>query len=172
MALAGVNEEQAHPAIRACMAALEMQQYILNASAVNEGLGKRGWSMRIGIHMGPLVAGVIGNTKFSYDVWGDTVNIAARAEQVSETGVVTITQSIAKEISNYFVMEPLGDVSIHKRGGTIQMYALNRLRAPFAMDSNGMKANATLRTLCELDPYIVLINIFILVLKLREKLKV
>ena len=152
MALAGVNESQEHPAIRACMAALEMQQYIASASAVNEGLGKKGWKVRIGIHMGPLVAGIIGTSKYSYDVWGDTVNIAARAEQVSEAGVITITESIAKEISNYFEVTPLGDIPIHKRGGTLPMYQLDGLRPPFSMDQTNKKANARLRTLCGLDP--------------------
>lgn len=152
MALAGVNENKAHPAIRACMAALEMQQYITSASAVNEGLGKNGWKIRIGIHMGPLVAGIIGTSKYSYDVWGDTVNIAARAEQVSESGVITITETIAREICNYFDVTPLGDIPIHKRGGTIPMFQLDGLRAPFSIDQSRKKANARLRTLCELDP--------------------
>ncbi len=152
MALSGVNEQKAHPAIRACMAALEMQHYIEKASAINEGLGAKGWQVRIGIHMGPLVAGIIGKTKFSYDVWGDTVNIAARAEQVSENGVITVTETIARAISDYFELTPLGDVDILKRGGKVPMYRLDCLQEKYAMDKSKKKANAQLRTICELDP--------------------
>ncbi|MEZ4890162.1 MAG: adenylate/guanylate cyclase domain-containing protein [Crocinitomicaceae bacterium] len=83
MALAGVTENKANPAIRACLAALEIQQYIDSEAELCKALGKDYWQIRIGIHMGPLVAGIIGKTKFSFDVWGDSVNIASRAERAS-----------------------------------------------------------------------------------------
>ncbi len=152
MALAGVNENKAHPAIRACMAALEMRHYIEQERRMDDALGKNGWDVRIGMHMGPLVAGVIGQAKYSYDVWGDTVNIAARAESSSKNGEISITETIAKAVSNYFEIEPIGEVDLEKRGGVIHMYALKNLRLPFSMDSTQIKANAQLRTLCELDP--------------------
>lgn len=152
MALAGVNESEAHPAIRACMAAIEMRNYIAQEVRMEEALGGNGWDVRIGIHMGPLVAGVIGNIKYSYDVWGDTVNIAARAESSSEKGQISITETIANEVGNYFDLDYIGEVDIHKRGGIVKMYALNSLRKQFSMDETLTKANAQLRTLCDLDP--------------------
>ena len=81
MVIGGVTEKNNEPAIRACLAALEIRDFIKNEKSLAMAMKSDYWEIRIGIHMGPLVAGIIGTKKFSFDVWGDSVNIASRAEQ-------------------------------------------------------------------------------------------
>lgn len=150
MALAGVTEKKANPAIRACLAALEIQQYIENEAQVARAMGKEYWEIRIGIHMGPLVAGIIGKTKFSFDVWGDSVNIAARAERVSTSGEITITETIVNAVGSYFNVDARGDIDIQKRGGAIGMFFLRSVKNEFALNKYGKLSGSELRRLCEL----------------------
>lgn len=150
MALAGVTEKKANPAIRACLAALEIQQYIDNEAQVARAMGKEYWEIRIGIHMGPLVAGIIGKTKFSFDVWGDSVNIAARAERVSVAGEITITETMVDAVNSYFNVESRGNIDILKRGGAITMFFLRSIKNEFALNKYGKLSGSELRRLCEL----------------------
>ncbi len=74
--------------------------------------------MRIGVHSGPAVAGVIGTDKFLYDLWGDTVNIASRVESHGEAGRVQVTKETAAQLGDRFVLELRGEVQLHGRGIT------------------------------------------------------
>lgn len=151
MALAGVTEDLPHPALRACLAALEMRDFMRNEKDISRALGRDYWEMRIGMHMGPLVAGIIGTTKMSFDVWGDTVNLASRAEQSAEPGHITITEPIAQLIEPYADISPRGHIDIHKRGGSIEMHYLNFLKKECCMYGEGKIASVELRTLCGLS---------------------
>lgn len=151
MALAGVTEKAPHPAIRACLAALEIQNYVRNEELVAKALGRDYWEIRIGIHMGPLVAGIIGTTKFTFDVWGDSVNIAARAERASLPGEITLTESVIDEIQAYFELEERGAVDIQKRGGKVNMHFLKAIKAEYALNGNRKIGGATIRQLCGLS---------------------
>lgn len=152
MALAGVTENKANPAIRACLAALEIQQYIDSEAELCKALGKDYWQIRIGIHMGPLVAGIIGKTKFSFDVWGDSVNIASRAERASLPGRVTITDAVFENVNRYFNTTERGEVDIQKRGGRVKMYFLDGINEKYLLDKRRKVANIELRNLCDLTP--------------------
>lgn len=152
MATAGVIENTPNPAIRASLAALEMREYVQNKRDVAIALKKDFWEIRIGIHQGPLVAGIIGSSKYSFDVWGDSVNIASRAESASKPGKITITESIYSEIQNYFNTEPRGKIDIKKRGGSVDMYYLNNIQTDFSLYSSGKVANKNLRIICGLPP--------------------
>jgi class 3 adenylate cyclase len=72
--------------------------------------------LRIGIHTGPVVAGVIGKKKFSYDLWGDTVNTASRMESHGETGRVQVTEAVYERLKHRFELEPRGLVHIKGKG--------------------------------------------------------
>lgn len=150
MALAGVTENKANPEIRACLAALEIQQYIKNEAKVARAMGRNFWEIRIGMHTGPLVAGIIGKTKFSFDVWGDSVNIAARAERMSIPGEITITDSVLNEIEAYFNVESRGEVDIQKRGGKVSMYFLRSIKPDYALNKYGKLSGSKLRKICGL----------------------
>ncbi len=74
------------------------------------------FALRVGVHTGPLVAGVIGFSKFSYDVWGDTVNVASRMESHGVAGCIQVSEDTRRRLSERFVCEPRGPVSIKGKG--------------------------------------------------------
>ena len=92
------------------------------AAAVQESLAqfnrKHGvsWAVRVGIHSGPLMAGIIGSRKFAYDLWGDTVNLASRLESQGRAGWVQISSHTAQLIESEFDVSPVGLVNIRNRG--------------------------------------------------------
>ncbi len=74
------------------------------------------WRIRIGIDLGPAVAGVIGTSKFAYDVWGDTVNVAARLEGASEPNRIHVSGTLAAQIEDRFTLVPRGAVELKGKG--------------------------------------------------------
>lgn len=74
-------------------AALEMQAFMQERKATCDREGKPAFEMRVGIHTGPVVAGIVGSAKFQYDIWGDTVNTASRMESAGEVGQVNISET-------------------------------------------------------------------------------
>jgi class 3 adenylate cyclase/predicted metal-dependent HD superfamily phosphohydrolase len=148
MALAGVTESNEEPVLRACLAALEMRDFIRNEKEVARALKRDFWEIRIGIHTGPLVAGIIGSARYSFDVWGDTVNIAARAQQLSEIDAITISQEIIDECDGLFENTFIGEVPIKKRGGTMSLYTLDGLKKEHSLYGDGKLANVELRKRC------------------------
>jgi class 3 adenylate cyclase len=150
MAIAGVNEDNAEPILRACMAALEMRDFIRNEKELARALKKDYWEIRIGVHAGPLVAGIIGSKRYSFDVWGDTVNIAARAQQFSGIDQITVTQVIHDESAAYFEMKDLGNVPIKKRGGSMEIFELESLKSEYSLYNNGKVPSVELRVLCQI----------------------
>ena len=150
MALSGVTEESPEPAIRSCLAAIEIRDYMRKERDIAIAMKRDFWEIRIGIHMGPLVAGIIGASKFSFDVWGDTVNVAARAEALTKTSSISITKSIFENIYDYFETESRGTIDLQKRGGTVEMFFLKSLKNEFCMYNEGLSPNADLRIKCGL----------------------
>lgn len=150
MALAGVTEENPEPAIRACLAAIEIRNFMLNEQYVAKAFKKDFWEIRIGIHQGPLVAGIIGDSKKSFDVWGDTVNIAARAEQGASPGLIEVSKNIYQEVHPYFNLSSKGKIEIKKRGGQIEMFTLDRIQQAWCLYGEGKYASVDLRVKCGL----------------------
>ena len=151
MALAGVTENNPEPAVRACLAAIEIRNFMLNEQHVAKAFTKDFWEIRIGMHQGPLVAGIIGDSKKSFDVWGDTVNIAARAEQGASPGLIEVSKSMYDIVHPYFDLKSKGTVEIKKRGGNIEMFTLNRIKQEWCLYGEGKYASVELRTKCGLS---------------------
>ena len=102
-------------------AALEMQEFINKWREDKEAKGEISWHLRIGIHSGPLIAGVIGKKKFAYDIWGDTVNLAARMESSGEIDKVNISGYTYELIKDHFECTYRGKIQA-KNKGEVDMY--------------------------------------------------
>ena len=151
MALAGVTEKNENPAVRATLAAIEIRDYIISRKQLAKATNSTSWDIRIGIHSGPLVAGVISSKKISFDVWGDTVNIAARAEQNSVENSITVTDQVVKHISPYFDITHRGEIKL-KYGAYVDMYFVDQLKTEMSLFSEGKLPNSQLRIDCNLPP--------------------
>ncbi|MFN8276712.1 MAG: adenylate/guanylate cyclase domain-containing protein [Chitinophagales bacterium] len=102
-------------------AALEMQQFMVKLKEERMAKSQRYFEIRIGIHSGPLVAGIVGVRKFAYDIWGDTVNVAARMEQSSEVGRVNISGTTYEIVKDKYNCTYRGKIDA-KHKGQIDMY--------------------------------------------------
>jgi adenylate cyclase len=108
MAVGGLDGRAKAGALAIGRLALAMMEH--NAAAAP--LGNRRLALRVGLHCGEAMAGVIGGTRFSYDVWGDAVNLAARMESHGETGRIQVSDAFRKLTADAFVFEPRGSVDI------------------------------------------------------------
>jgi len=124
MAAAGFDGRGREGAIAIGRFALAM----LEANACQPPLGSRKLSLRIGIHCGPATAGVIGDTRFSYDVWGDAVNVAARMESHGQPGRIHVSQAFRELACDVFVFEDRGAAEV-KGIGEVRTYFLTDARA-------------------------------------------
>ncbi len=117
LAASGIPHPRPDHAIACVLAALEMQAFI---EAQNRDNAIK-WRMRVGIHSGSVVAGVVGRRKFTYDIWGDTVNIAARMESAAEAGRVNVSAYTYDLIRSDIACEYRGKIAV-KGKGKIDMY--------------------------------------------------
>ena len=88
--------------------------------------GAAEWRIRIGINNGPIVAGVVGVSKFAYDVWGDTVNVASRLESTSEANRIQLPAALAGRLGERFRFEPRGAVDLRGKGEVATCFLVGR----------------------------------------------
>ena len=127
MAACGVPTPVLDHAKKTVLAAIEMAEFIEAGKQKKISQGLPYFEVRIGIHSGPLVAGIIGVKKFQYDIWGDTVNIASRMESSSTVGKINISQATYELLKDYksFRFEHRGKIET-KGKGKIEMYFVSR----------------------------------------------
>jgi class 3 adenylate cyclase len=99
---------------------------LANAVEAIEAAARLGIAFRIGIHIGPVVAGVIGTKKFIYDVWGDTVNLASRMESLGVPGRVQVTGAVMERLGDAFTFESRGLVEVKGKGPTPTWFLTGR----------------------------------------------
>jgi class 3 adenylate cyclase len=99
-----------------------------NYMSRKEREGRRIWSYRIGIHSGPVTAGVIGSKKFAFDIWGDTVNVASRMESHAAPGTINVSEATYQLVRDRLHCESRGFVDV-KGKGQMMMYRLVQRRA-------------------------------------------
>ncbi len=130
------NRNRTNP-IDVVMAALEIQQWM------NEERIKRNgsfWQVRLGLHTGDLVAGVVGKTKFAFDIWGSTVNLASRMESVGEVGKVNISGVTYEQIKDFFDCTYRGKITV-KNIGEVDSYFIDRINLNLSSDNEGTIPN-------------------------------
>lgn len=128
MCAGGIPVEDNLHVLKIVKAGLEIQQYIATNNVRRVENGLEPWYLRIGIHVGPVVAGVVGKMKYAYDIWGSTVNIASRMESNGEPGKVNISSATYELIKDYYECSYRGKISA-KNIGEIDMYFIEREHA-------------------------------------------
>jgi len=121
MCAGGIPTERDDNPIDVVRAALEIRDFMDRLRIEREADGKEFWELRIGIHTGPLIAGVVGKNKFAYDIWGDTVNTASRMESSGIPGQINISGDTYEYIKDHFKCRHRGKISA-KNKGEIEMY--------------------------------------------------
>ncbi|HEX7869649.1 MAG TPA: adenylate/guanylate cyclase domain-containing protein [Chryseobacterium sp.] len=120
LAVSGLPVPNDQHAKNAVNASLEILTYIQQRKKDNPNA----LDIRIGIHSGPIIAGIVGVKKFAYDIWGDTVNTAARMEQNSALGKLNVSEATYNLIKNDFTFEYRGKIET-KGKGALEMYFVN-----------------------------------------------
>ena len=128
MVVGGMPERSDDHTVRVASMALDLAAAVGRIDAAKR-LGIR---FRIGIHCGPVIAGVIGTKKFIYDVWGDTVNLASRMESLGVPGKVQITQDVLTRLGNDFRFERRGTIDVKGKGPTPTWFLVGRAEATSA----------------------------------------
>jgi adenylate cyclase len=104
--------------------AFEIRDFVASRQANQLSLGRKYWDVRIGLHAGPLVAGVVGLRKLAFDVWGDTVNVASRLESTGEPGRVNVSRAFLESLTDWNGrVEPRGMIAV-KGKDPIEMFWL------------------------------------------------
>lgn len=140
MCVGGLPEPNRTHAIDACLAALQMQKFLRDANRQRKRLHLAPWELRIGIRTGSLVAGVVGTRRLTYDVWGNTANIAQRLQEACDPGRINIAGSTFHQVATRFETEPRGRIEV-KHMDAIDMYFLNRIQPDLAADAEGCLPN-------------------------------
>lgn len=121
MCAGGLGEGLSGHALATVKAALEMQAFCARQKDKQIIKGSPAFTMRVGIHTGPVVAGVVGSKKFAYDIWGDTVNTASRLESASEPGKINISKTAFDLLDDQLACQYRGSLPARNRGD-IDMY--------------------------------------------------
>lgn len=121
------DPDPSHP-VRVVRAAQAMQAFMESWQSERDREGKPLLEIRIGIHTGPIVAGVVGEKKFAYDIWGDTVNVASRMESSGEAGKINVSGATFELIREQFACTHRGKI-FAKNKGEVDMYFVEYLRS-------------------------------------------
>ena len=140
MAAGGVPEpNRSHP-VDAALFALGLRGFVADTGREREAAGLPFFPIRIGLHTGPLVAGVIGEQRFLYDLWGDTVNTASRMESRGEPGRINISEATHRLVAPWLECTSRGRIEV-KGKGEVEMFFLDRLKPEFSADGEGLVGN-------------------------------
>lgn len=135
MFASGLPERHPANAVNAVLAALELAHI---TAELAQRAGSPGWKLRIGLHTGPVIAGVVGIRKFAYDIWGDSVNFASRMESSGAPDRINVSERTYARIKDFFTCEYRGKIAT-KDKRDVDMYFVTGVQPAF---TNGHSAEA------------------------------
>jgi len=138
--------------IDTCVAALQIQAYMLKRKNDAIANDDEYWELRLGINTGEVTAGVIGSERLAYDIWGATVNQAQRMEMMGEPGEVTVSGATYQHIEPYFECRFKGKAQSKSRG-LIDMYIVERIKPELSMKGEGLVPNSRFQEIVNLHLY-------------------
>ena len=135
MAVAGVLSPDRRHSIDVCLAALEMRARLDHLKVRYEAIGEYAPQLRIGIHTGPVISGIVGNRRMTFDIWGDAVNTAWFMEAFGVAGRINVSETVAGHVQALFELEPRGPVEAkHERSH--EMFFLNGLKKEYSRNGD------------------------------------
>jgi adenylate cyclase len=144
MCAGGIPEKNRTNPVEVVLAAIEMMAY-MNRIKETAGIeGMKYWDIRIGIHTGTVVAGVVGQKKLSYDIWGDTVNTASRMESSGDGGKINISGTTYEFVKEFFTCEYRGKMPV-KYKGELEMYFVEGIAPDLRNEDGGPNRKFILR---------------------------
>jgi len=152
MCAGGVPIRNKSNAIEVVLAALAIQEFMADYNGKQEEKGKESWNIRIGINTGEVTAGVIGQKRFAYDIWGSTVNQAQRMEMHGEPNTVNVSGNTYEIIAPYFLCTYRGKIQT-KHNGTLDMYFVEGIKPELSIDGAGKKPNKKFWQIVDLHIY-------------------
>jgi len=129
--------------VESILAGMEILNFMKKKREEKSERGEPFWEIRIGIHSGSVIAGVVGKRKFAYDIWGDAVNMASRLETADEVWKINISAQTYELVKDYFECSYRGKIPV-KYKGEIDMYFVDRILPEFSLDSEGTQPNEKL----------------------------
>lgn len=121
MCVGGIPTINTTHAIDCALAALDIQKFVQSSASEIQNKYQISWQVRIGIHTGPLVAGVVGKNRLAFDIWGETVNLASRMETHSDPNKINISSATYQKIKDFFICEPRGTIKIKNKEGVEEL---------------------------------------------------
>jgi class 3 adenylate cyclase len=140
MGVGGVPEANKDNPINVVLAGLDIQRFMEDRKVKHQEEGGDYWDLRLGINSGELIAGVIGKSKFAYDVWGDTVNTASRMESSGEISKVNISGNTYELVKDFFECTHRGKINA-KNKGEVDMYFVDRIKPELSEQGQGRTPN-------------------------------
>lgn len=141
MCAGGVPTENSTNPIDACIAALQIQAYMSKLKFEAIANHKDYWEIRLGINTGPVTAGIIGNLRLAYDIWGSTVNLAQQMEMLGKAGHVAISGNTFQYVEPYFECEYIGKVTT-KTNTQVEMYCVHHIKSELSVNGEGLIPNS------------------------------
>ncbi|MGB8490705.1 MAG: adenylate/guanylate cyclase domain-containing protein [Bacteroidales bacterium] len=144
MCAGGIPEKNITNPVDVVLAALEMRNFLDEFERKKRKGGECIWELKTGIHTGPVIAGVSGKKKVSYDLKGDTVNNASRIETMSENGSILISVMTYELVKEFFDCQYYGKLPV-KYKGELQTYRVTGIKPEFSEDGKGRVPNSAFR---------------------------